>query len=322
MLGVRLALTGIRSMNVLLDTTEMRAPRRSSTSDDPLDILEFAIASFRHGGAALATLVEIRGGAARALGAHVAVAANGSFCGYVSGGCVEAAVASEAILAIAEGRDRNVVYGDGSPFFDIVLPCGGGITVAIHVLRDVKALEGVINEVRHRRPVALRYCPNSQTVACMEPPSRARWMCGRFETVYRPRTRIVVSGYGAEALMVARIAEAAGHDVTVLGNGEACDGRYPAIDPFTAIALLHHDLDAEERILRRALRSKAFYIGALGSTRTHRKRVECLRRAGFSKAEIDRIKAPIGLFGPTKDTTSLALSVLADVAASRLTAYA
>ncbi|WCJ64188.1 XdhC family protein [Agrobacterium tumefaciens] len=309
-------------MNVMLVTKEMWAPRRSSTSDDPLDILEFAIASFRQGGAALATLVEIRGGAARALGAHVAVAANGSFCGYVSGGCVESAVASEAVLATAEGRDRTVVYGEGSPFFDIVLPCGGGITIAIHVLRDVKALEGVVNEVRHRRPAALRYCPNSQTLACMEPPSRARWMRGQFETVYRPGTSVVVSGQTAEALTVARIAQAAGHDVTVLSNGETCEGRYPAIDPFTAVVLLHHDLDVEERILERALHSNAFYIGALGSARAHRTRVERLRRAGFSNVEIDRIKAPIGLFGPTRDTTSLALSVLADVAASRLTTYA
>ncbi|WP_454702314.1 XdhC family protein [Agrobacterium burrii] len=309
-------------MNVMLETKEMRVPRRLSTTDDPLDILEFAIASFRQGGAALATLVEIRGGAARALGAHVAVAANGSFCGYVSGGCVEAAVASEAMLAIGEGRDRTLVYGDGSPFFDIVLPCGGGITIAIHVLRDVKALKGVIHEVRHRRPAALWYCPDSETVECMEPPSRAHWMCGRFETVYRPRTSIVVSGQTGEAFAVARIAEAAGHDVTVLSNSEICDGGHPVIDPFTAVLLLHHDLDAEERILEHALHSNAFYIGALGSTRTHRKRVERLRRAGFSKAEIDRIKAPIGLFGPTRDATSLALSVLADVAASRLATYA
>ncbi len=309
-------------MNVMLETKEMQVPRRLSTTDDPLDILEFAIASFRQGGAALATLVEIRGGAARALGAHVAVAANGSFCGYVSGGCVEAAVASEAILAMGEGRDRTLVYGDGSPFFDIVLPCGGGITIAIHVLRDVKALEGVIREARHRRPAALLYCPDSETVECMEPPSRARWMCGRFETVYRPRTSIVVSGQTGEALAVARIAEAAGHDVTVLSNSEIWDGGHPVIDPFTAVLLLHHDLDAEEWILEHALHSNAFYIGALGSTRTHRKRVERLRRAGFSKAEIDRIKAPIGLFGPTRDATSLALSVLADVAASRLATYA
>lgn len=309
-------------MNVMLDTKEMRVPRRSSTTDDPLDILEFAIAAFRQGGAALATLVEIRGGAARALGAHVAIAANGDFCGYVSGGCVEAAVASEAVLAMAEGRDRTVVYGDGSPFFDIVLPCGGGITIAIHVLRDVEALEGVINDVRHRRPAALRYCPNSQTLACMQPPSRTRWVRGQFETVYRPRTSIVVSGQTAEALTVARIAQAAGHDVKVLSNGETCDDRYPLIDPFTAVVLLHHDLDAEQRTLERALHSNAFYIGALGSTRTHRKRVERMRRVGFSNVEIDRIKAPIGLFGPTRDTTSLALSVLADVAASRLTTYA
>lgn len=145
---------------------------------------------------------------------------------------------------------------------------------------------------------------------------------GQFETVYRPGTSIVVSGQTAVALTVARIAQAAGHDVTVLNNGETYEGSYPTIDPFTAVVLLHHDLDAEERILERALHSTAFYIGALGSTRTHLKRLERLRRAGFSNIEVDRIRAPIGLFGPTRDTTSLALSVLADVAASRLTIYA
>ncbi|MBY5835021.1 XdhC family protein (plasmid) [Rhizobium leguminosarum] len=297
-------------------------PVRASSTDDPAELLRFAIDAHRLGAAALATLVDIRGGAARALGAHMAVAADGRFCGYVSGGCVEAAVASEALLAMAEGRDRTVKFGDGSPFFDIVLPCGGGITVAIHVLKDVGALRHVLDRLERRQAAALVYSRERQTLISVDPPLRTCWTEGNFLTVYRPRTRVVVSGRTIEAQAVARLAEASGYDVIVRGWGDGDRVAADIIDPFTAIVLLHHDLDAEAAILETALHSPAFYIGALGSTRTHRRRVERLTALGFRRDDIDRIKAPIGMFGPTRDATSLALSVLADVAAARLVAYA
>ncbi|MEH7840297.1 XdhC family protein [Rhizobium leguminosarum] len=294
-------------------------PVRASSTDDPAELLRFAIDAHGLGAAALATLIDIRGGAARALGAHMAVAADGRFCGYVSGGCVEAAVASEALLAMAEGRDRTVKFGDGSPFFDIVLPCGGGITVAIHVLKDVGALRHVLDRLERRQAPGLAYSPERQTLEPIDPLPRACWLDRDFLTVYRPRTRIVLSGQTIEAQAVARLAEASGYDVIVRGRGE---GAADIIDPFTAAVLLHHDLDAESAILEAALHSPAFYIGALGSTRTHRRRVERLTAMAFGQDDIRRIKAPIGMFGPTRDATSLALSVLADVAAARLVAYA
>jgi xanthine dehydrogenase accessory factor len=296
-------------------------PVRASLTDDPAELLRFAIDAHSLGAAALATLVDIRGGAARSLGAHVAVAADGRFCGYVSGGCVEAAVASEALLAMAHGRDRTVKFGDGSPFFDIVLPCGGGISVAIHILKDVGALRHVLERLERRQAAGLAYSPERQTLEPVDPLPRACWLERDFVTVYRPRTRVVLSGQTIEAQAVARLAEASGYDVIVRGQGEG--GRVAAdIDPFTAVVLLHHELDAEAAILETALRSPGFYIGALGSTRTHRRRVERLRAMAFEQDDIGRIKAPIGMFGPTRDATSLALSVLADVAAARLVAYA
>ncbi|MGO7536987.1 XdhC family protein [Rhizobium ruizarguesonis] len=296
-------------------------PVRASSTDDPVELLRFAINAHGLGAAALATLVDIRGGAARALGAHMAVAADGRFCGYVSGGCVEAAVASEALLAMAQGRDRTVKLGDGSPFFDIVLPCGGGISVAIHVLKDVGALRHVLDRLERRQAAGLAYSPGQQALKPVDPLPRAQWLEQDFVTVYRPRTRVVLSGQTIEAQAVARLAEASGYDVIAVAPG----GVRPVadiIDPFTAVVLLHHELDAEAAILEIALRSPGFYIGALGSTRTHRRRVERLRAMAFRKDDIARIKAPIGMFGPTRDATSLALSVLADVAAARLVAYA
>ncbi|MBY5332832.1 XdhC family protein [Rhizobium leguminosarum] len=296
-------------------------PVRASSTDDPVELLRFAMDAHRRGAAALATLVDIRGGAARALGAHMAVAADGRFCGYVSGGCVEAAVASEALLAMAQGRDRMVKFGDGSPFFDIVLPCGGGISVAIHVLKDVGPLRHVVERLERRQAAGLAYSPERRALEPVDPMPRTCWLERDFLTVYRPRTRVLLSGQTIEAQAVARLAEASGYDVIAVAPG----GVRPVadiIDPFTAVVLLHHELDAEAAILETALASPAFYIGALGSTRTHRRRVERLRALAFRRDDIARIKAPIGMFGPTRDATSLALSVLADVAAARLVAYA
>lgn len=298
-------------------STKLPVPVRANHYDDPAKILRFALEAFGHGRAALATLVEIRGGAARALGAHLAVSSDGRYCGYLSGGCIEAAVAAEALDAMEEGCDRVVKYGEGSPFFDIVLPCGGGLTIAIHVLRVTEPLNTVLDQLEDRRTVALCYDEKRQTLKPSETvPSRSGSRDGTFLTVYRPQTRVVVSGQTAEAQAVSRLAEVSGYDVQLLSSSK--DIGAIEIDKFTAVVLLHHDLDAEANVLERALQSPAFYIGALGSTRTHRRRIALLREAGVSSESIERIRAPIGLFGPTRDAASLALSVLADVAAARL----
>ncbi|NKL38395.1 XdhC family protein [Rhizobium leguminosarum bv. viciae] len=305
-------------MNEQNATAILPATKRSMSSDDVVDILQFAVDTYREGAVALATLVEIRGGAARALGSHVVVAADGRFCGYVSGGCVEAAVASEALLAMAEGSDRKVRFGAGSPFFDLVLPCGGGITVAIHVIKNPLALDHALERLSQRLPAALRYMPNQQMIETADPVESAGWVGESFISAYRPVTRVVISGMNNDAAKLGVLARACGYDVVSV---EPTTFDRSIVDPFTAVVMLHHDLDAEQAATNAALGSAAFYIGALGSSRTHRLRVERLQSRGWSLEAIERIKAPIGSFGPTKDSTSLALSVLADIAASRLAIY-
>ncbi|NTJ11603.1 XdhC family protein [Rhizobium lusitanum] len=308
-------------MSKLRNLTAMPTPTQATAIDNPVEILRFAADLSRTGRVALATLVEIRGGAARALGSHLAIAADGRFCGYVSGGCVEAAVASEALLAMSEGQDRIVKFGEGSPFFDIALPCGGGITVAIHLLCHPDPIEEVCDLLSRRRPASLAYTPHDRTLAVVEPLARASWKDDTFVTVYRPGTRILIAGQTIEAQAVRRLATVSGYDAIVYERRDSHQDLSGLIDPYTAVALLHHDLDAEAGVLESALRSPAFYIGALGSTRTHKRRTDRLRDAGHDPALIDRIKAPIGLFGPTRDSTSLALSVLGDVAAARMVTF-
>ncbi|MGO8021180.1 XdhC family protein [Rhizobium leguminosarum] len=294
--------------------------RRALLTDDPETILTFAQSSLSSGKAAIATLVEIRGGASRSLGAQVAVAADGGYVGYVSGGCVEAAVACEALLAMEEQIDRLSLFGAGSPHFDIVLPCGGGITVLTHVLHDEEVVNNTLCRLRSRQSAGIRHQGLGRPLVAVADPGQPFTTDEEgFVVRYQPKTRLLISGNSLESTIVGSLATASGYDVVPV-SGRAKDEIAEYIDPYTAIVSLHHDLDAEDRLLDIALRSTAFYIGALGSSRTHRARCERLTARGHSEESIRRIRAPIGLFGPARDASTLAISVLAEVASERLRA--
>ncbi len=300
-----------------------QTPTKAFSTDSVLEILDFSLRAMESGHrVALCTLVEIRGGSSRPLGAHMAVADDGLYCGYVSGGCTEAAIAAEALQALLERQDRTVMLGEGSPFFDILLPCGGGVTVAIHLLHDVGPIKAVVDCLRRRRSASLSYVPSVQSLAFQSGTTETGWEGGAFLTSYRPRARILLSGRTLEVEVAAKVARAADYEVLVY---DAVPGGIPdehLIDADTAVALLQHDLDLEMPVLEAALHARPFYLGALGSRRTHEKRMRRLSDLGYSQKTIDRIKAPIGLFGRTRDAQSLALSVVADIAASRQAALA
>lgn len=288
-------------------------PCAAFLSDDAIDILRFAADALDDGhAAALVTLVEIRGGAARAIGAQMAVRDDGLYCGFVSGGCTEAAVAADAVIALNKGLDRNLRLGEGSPFFDIVLPCGGGITLAIHVLRDGAALHQALAALEHRIPAHLRYHPGTQSLHFERGEGRSGWEDNTFVRAYRPKPRLLLAGTPMEAGAVARIAAASGYEVVTIERGAAPSADQ--LDADTAVALLFHDIDLELPLLDAALASSAFYIGALGSRRTHAKRCEALRKRGHGDDDLARIKAPIGIFDKARDSRTLALSVVADLA--------
>lgn len=296
------------------------APQKAFSTDRAYDILNFAIEKTAAGRqVALCTLVEIRGGSSRPIGAHMAVSEDGRYCGYVSGGCTEAAIAAEALQAMRSGHDRFVMLGEGSPFFDIVLPCGGGITVSIHLLKQIEPLCSINRVVDNRQRASLCYLPGPRQLSLGPKVAKAGWDGGVFVTCYRPSVRMILSGRSLEVETTARVAEAAGYEVICLDDPAISDINHSLVDVDTAVALLQHDLDQEMPVLEAALAASPFYIGALGSSRTHERRVERLRQRGHSEETIGRIKAPIGVFGRARDAQSLALSVIADIASSRQT---
>lgn len=298
-------------MNRDAEPATAASPMPALLTDEPEAVLRFLAAALDEGmGCALATLVEIRGGSARALGAQMAVRADGLFCGHVSGGCVEAAVAREAMNAVEAGADRFLHLGEGSPFFDIRLPCGGGIRLAIHVLKEGRAVRQALACLAARRPAALAYDAAARSLEALAAEGRTRWQEGRFLRFYRPRLRVALSGRSIEAMATAGVAAAAGYE-TVFAEGGA------DFDADTAAVFLQHDLERELPLLARALEGPAFYIGALGSARTHERRCAALRGLGFGEAALARIRAPVGLFPKARDARSLALSVVAEIAALR-----
>ncbi len=259
-------------------------PAEAFPTDSAVEVLDFAIRAVEAGlQVALCTLVEIRGGSSRSLGAHMAVADDGRYCGYVSGGCTEAAVAAEALQAISKRYDRFVMLGEGSPFFDIVLPCGGGVTVAVHVLRDIRPIRKAIKGLQCRRKTGLSYSPSTQSLSFVSGRADAGWNNGTFLTSYRPAVRILLSGRTLEVEIAAKVARAAGYEVL---RYDAATGQAPdeaLIDADTAVAILQHDLELEIPVLDAALHGHPFYLGALGSSRTHEKGCSVLETSGIRR---------------------------------------
>jgi len=152
-----------------------------------------------------------------------------------------------------------------------------------------------------------------------------------FLTVQAPPPRIVVTGAVHISQALAPMAKLLDLDVTVIDprTAFATQERFPEVtllaewpeealqkvpfDGYTAFVALTHDPKIDDPALQAALRSNCFYIGALGSRKTHGKRLERLAAAGFGEADVQRIHAPIGLDIGAVSPAEIALAILAEI---------
>ncbi|SDX18939.1 XdhC family protein [Roseicitreum antarcticum] len=264
--------------------SESRTIEVGATADAQL-VLE----GIRTLGGVIAVLCSTDGGFYRAPGALMGFCQDGTVIGDLSSGCIEADLALHAASCWATGRPLTLRYGKGSPFFDIVLPCGGSIDVQLSPIPDANLLDQTLTDMAARKSAALS-------------------LPGLPHLVFRPDPRVIVVGSTPEALQLHRIACAGGYDVTLDANPDLS-----RIDQRTAIVLMHHDHDKAIAQLRDALYTPAYWIGALGSHSTQSRRLAALRGLGVSRAELDRVRGPIGLIASGRDPRTLAVSVLADI---------
>lgn len=257
------------------------------------------------GNAALCTLVGIEGSFSRRLGAQVAIGHDGAIAGSLADGCLEQELASQARLARQEGKSCLLRFGRGSPFLDFRLPCGSGVDILIDPAPDQAVLAGAVAALDARRAATIDL-----------PHDRSDLLCQR---QYIPGPRLVVFGKGPEAEALTEMARhyrlAAAH--LRPGDGLFLGQRPTEVtaDRWTALVLLFHDHEWEREIVTWALGTPAFYIGALGGKVTRDTRRELLAQAGFPQEQIARVTSPIGLIPHTRESRSLALSVLAEVIA-------
>lgn len=307
------------------------------------DIPETALAWHRAGrGAALATVVETWGSAPRRVGSQLAISGEGEIAGSVSGGCVEGAVVAEALDAMERGVPVMLEYGvsDGDAFA-VGLACGGTIRVLVEPIGSVMP-EGLLADLvaarAGRQPVAYVTGPGGRRLEREGHRDRFRLDRSGFEAdgatfvaIHNPPLRLIVVGAVHIAQALVPMARIAGYDPLLIDPREsfASAARFPGetilhdwpdegvralgLDARTALVLLTHDPKLDDPALMAALRAEVFYIGALGSTRTHAKRVERLAQAGFSDAEIGRIHGPIGLDLGAAGPAEIAVSILAEM---------
>jgi xanthine dehydrogenase accessory factor len=298
----------------------------------PADILRFVLDRSREGvGTILVTLTGIEGSSPRAIGAQMAVAADGRYVGSFSGGCIEAAVVAEAIGTLAGGRAKLVRFGAGSPYLDIRLPCGGGIDLLFNPSPDPDAIAKLLSRHDRREVAVLRL---SDVGVFLDPSPGGDWAGWRddgFRLCYAPTLRVVAIGQGEELTALARLAASFGADISVLSPDERALGGLASegfdtvrltartllppvrTDAWTAILSVFHDRDWEEELLPLVLRLPSFYIGAIGSRRTQDIRRDALRAAGVPEDLRQKLHTSVGLIPATRDPATLALSALSQI---------
>jgi len=152
-----------------------------------------------------------------------------------------------------------------------------------------------------------------------------------FLTVYVPSPKLVITGAVHISQALAPIAQLLGYDVTIVDPRTAFASieRFPdvkviaewpdvalpplSIDHYTAFVDLTHDPKIDDPALEHALARECFYIGALGSRKTHAKRVERLKQAGISEADLARIHAPIGLDIEAVSPAEIAVAIMGEI---------
>ncbi|MFM2355422.1 MAG: hypothetical protein RLZZ528_1158 [Pseudomonadota bacterium] len=308
-------------------------------------IPEIALRWHRDGqGAAIATVIETWGSAPRPAGSQLAVSGKGEMMGSVSGGCVEGAVVEEAMEALRDGKSRVLSFGvTDDEAFAVGLACGGTIRVLVEPVGE-GITEEMLNDLVAARAArsAVAYVVNLTTwdrnLAPRGGEHEERFRSDRsgvdgeeFVCIHNPPLRMIVVGAVHIAQPLLMMARACGYDPVLVDPREAWGSaaRFPGetiiaewpdealvqigLDARTAVVTLTHDPKLDDPAIRTALKSDVFYLGCLGSKKTHDKRVARLTEAGFTDAEIERIHAPVGLDIGAKHPGEIAISVLAQI---------
>lgn len=266
----------------------------------------------------------------------MAVAEDGSYAGSFTGGCIETAIVSEARKVFTDGAPRHVRYGAGSPYIDIRLPCGGSVDLIFQKVADPNFGARVESLFGDRKTFTITILDSGDLVCTPSPHHRfgLTECAGGFTVHHIPPLRLALFGHATALPFLRDLALACQAEVQIHSPDAAmvdtsrtlgCAAwalTMPSampdldIDQWTAAALFFHDHDWEPPLLVKLTVSPAFFVGSMGSHKTHEARCAALRELGVPTTAIERIVSPIGIIPSMRDPETLAVSTLAQVVES------
>ncbi|MGH8616646.1 MAG: XdhC family protein [Burkholderiales bacterium] len=289
--------------------------------------------------ATLVTVVRTWGSAPRPVGALAAIRDDGHVLGSVSGGCVEDDLIEKVRAhGLAGGKPEVVTYGvtaDQAARFG--LPCGGTLQLVLEPLTAASQVPELL-AVIDRHELVARFLDMDTGQVRLE---SGRWsdqlaFDGKhLKSIHGPRWRLLIIGAGQTSRYLAEMAQALDYQVTVCDPREEYADEWAVAgatlvrgypddvvlemnpDPHLAVVAVTHDPKLDDAALTEALKSPAFYVGALGSKKNNDNRRLRLAEFDLSAEEIARLHGPVGLRIGSKTPAEIAISILAEMTAVR-----
>jgi xanthine dehydrogenase accessory factor len=290
--------------------------------------------------AVLVTVVRTWGSSPRPTGAMLVVREDGIVVGSVSGGCIEddlvARVREQGIDDAA--RPSLLTYGitaDEAHRFG--LPCGGTIELVVETLTHRSGVAALTSAIEDGRLVTrtLSMRTGGVTIAPADHAAQLRFDGERLVTMHGPRYRMLVIGAGQLSRYLCEIAAGLDYRITVCDPREEYTEAWDIpgttlvrsmpddtvcamkLDSRSAVIALTHDPKLDDLALMEALKTEAFYVGAIGSRRNSEARRERLREFELSEAQLAKLHGPAGVYIGSRTPPEIALSILAEVTAAR-----
>jgi xanthine dehydrogenase accessory factor len=313
------------------------------------DILS-SIANWQSAGqkVALATVLSTWGSAPRSVGALLGVNEAGEFTGSVSGGCVEASVVKECQYSMQTDQPKILEFGvTDDEAFEVGLACGGKIQILIEPFKCDDSLVPECLESFDKRihKVLIRQIPSGTSKFLDD---WRHWLAvdqakaitnsgfienepGLFAHIFSPEPRVFIVGgvhiaqAMCEVLKQVQITPVIIDPRAAWANKERFPGvqiipEWPddafkalGLDRGTAVVTLTHDSKFDDPALIAALRSDAFYVGALGGRKTNEKRAVRFKSLGITQDELDHLHSPVGLSIGAKNPAEIAVSIAAEI---------
>jgi xanthine dehydrogenase accessory factor len=285
----------------------------------------------------LVTVIKTWGSSPRPIGAMLAVCDDGQVVGSVSGGCIEDdLIAQVREHGITRSAPEVVSYGiSADEAHRFGLPCGGTIELAIEPLAEASKIPELLERLAHGELVerSLDLHTGAVTLDRAAPSSILRIEDGKLHTVHGPRWRLFIIGAGPLSRFLAQVAAGMDYRVTVCDPREEYRSGFDIegvelvhvmpddlvleakLDARSAVVALTHDPKLDDLALMEALKSDAFYVGAIGSRANNAKRRERLKLFDLTDEQLARLHGPIGLYIGSKTPSEIAISILAEMTA-------